>query len=102
MTIKQQFEKLQSRSIVPMFEIPVIDKRNNEEDYIIFDIKLTETEIIAQHVALNSEEENSDKIAYKAVDIDEDFSLDYHLQEIHNECIEAIISSEFYELQNED
>jgi hypothetical protein len=100
MNIQQQFEKLQSRSIVPMFEIPVIDKKTGEKDYVIFDISVNENEIIAQHVALNSEEESSPKIAYKAVDIDEDFSLDHHLQEIYSECINALISSEFYELHD--
>lgn len=102
MNIQQQFEKLQHSGILPMFEIPVIDKRTGEKDYVIFDISVNENEIIAQHVALNSEEESSPKIAYKAVDVDEDFSLDHHLQEIHDECINALISSEFYELHEEN
>ena len=102
MNIQQQFEKLQHSGILPMFEIPVIDKKTGEKDYVIFNISVNENEIIAQHIALNSEEESSPKIAYKAVDVDEDFNIDCHLQDLYNECINALTSSEFYELHEEN
>lgn len=83
---------------LPMFEIEVIDKRTNEIDYIIFDISIRENKFIAQHVALNEAQQQSNKIAYCSINIDIFLSLDENLQELYDECIEAINNSTFYEL----
>ena len=97
-TISEQFE---SMNTLPIFEIAVVDKRTQEQEYIIFDISIQDNKFIAQHVALNQEQEDSDKIAFCSVNIDMFFSLDENLQELYDECIEAINNSSFYELREE-
>ena len=97
--IKTEFNEITEFRI---FEIGVIDKREEEKqtDYLIFDIEIDEEKntFKATHTPLNEEEEESNKIAFKFIDIDADFSLDTHLQELHEICIESILNSEFYEL----
>ena len=93
--IKQDFENITKFKI---FEIEVIDKRTNEQDYIIFDISIDKDNFVAQHVPLCEEEEKSNKIAFKAIELDENFSLDENLQDLHEECTQSIIDSDFYEL----
>lgn len=102
MNIQKQFEEMINSGIIPMFEIPVIDKRTGKNDYIIFDISISVGEIIAQHIALNSNEEKSEKIAFKSIEIDEDFDLQHHLEELHDEIWHAINDSEFFQHTNED
>lgn len=97
-TITEQFE---SMNTLPLFEIAVVDKRTQTDEYIIFDISIQENKVIAQHVALNKKEEISDKIAFCSVNIDMFFSLDENLQELYDECIDAINNSTFYELREE-
>jgi hypothetical protein len=94
-TISEQFESL---TTLPMFEIESIDKRRKEIEYIIFNISIQNNKFIAQHIALNQEQEDSDKIAFCSVNIDSFFSLDENLEELYNECIQSIIESTFYEL----
>lgn len=97
-TIKDLKTEFQNTDKIPMFEIPVIDNRTNEEDYIIFDISIHKDTLRAEHVGLTEEEENSDFVAFKDVDLDDCFSLDYHLQELYSICTEAICNSDFYSL----
>jgi len=97
-TVQQQFNALE---LIRIFEVSVIDKRTGETDYIIFDISINDDKLQAQHVALNEEEQASNKIAFKSVDIDGDYCLDSHLESLHEECINAVISSDFYELNEE-
>lgn len=94
-TIREQFESMNK---LPLFEIAVVDKRTQTDEYIIFNISLEGSKFIAQHIALNQEQEDSDKIAYCSVKIDSFFTLDENLQELYDECINAIICSDFYEL----
>ena len=102
MTIQHQFEKMTRKGIFPIFEIPVIDKRTNDDGYIIFDVSIRNNEIIAMHESLNLEEENSEKIAYKKVEIDEDFDLQHHLEELQDEIWHAINDSEFFKHREEN
>lgn len=82
-----------------LFEIEVFNILENENEFLTFNISINiDNTLIAQHVAMNKEEENSDKIAFKSVDLDDCFSLDELLQELYNTCLETIIDSEFYEL----
>jgi hypothetical protein len=99
--LQKQFTKdLINSGKITCFEIAVIDKRTNEEDYIIFDIEIpvSKGKLRASHVGLTEQEEQSEKIAFKSVDVNECFSLDEHLQELHGECAEAVCNSDFYEL----
>ena len=96
-TLKEEFNQI---TLMRLFEIPVINKETNEEDYIIFDIELHKNTLVAQHVALTKKEEKSKKIAYKKVVLDSCFSLDEHLQELYDICIDAILYSDFYNLND--
>lgn len=95
-TIQEQFK---SMNTLPIFEIPVTDIRTQEDEFLIFDISIQEGKFLAQHVALNQQQEDSDKIAFCSVNIDMFFSLDENLEELFCECIEAINNSSFYELR---
>jgi len=81
---------------IPVFEIEVI--RDGEMDWIMFDISIWDNTLRAEHVALTEAEEKSDKIAFKSVGIDPDFSLDWHLQQLLEECQTAIMDSDFVEM----
>jgi len=83
---------------IPIFEFEVIDKRTNEKTYITFDIFVHDHKMIAQHESTTKEEVESNKIAFCSVDIDYDFSADYHLQAIFEECLNKITSSDWFEL----
>ena len=94
--IKEEFRKMIESGRTPVFEIEVI--RDGEQDWILFDISIWENTLRAEHVALTEFEEKSDKIAFKSVDIDPDFSLDWHLQQLLEECQAAIMDSDFVEM----
>lgn len=94
-TIKEQFNKLNK---LRLFEIEVIDKRTKEKDYIIFNIEIDKNAFFVYHVALNEEEEKSIKVPHFFRLIEEDETLDKHLQELYEDCISLIIDSEFYKL----
>ena len=92
--LKKQFNEI---SLMKIFEIEVLNK-NGETDHIIFDISLKKNSLIAQHEALTRREERSKKIAFKKLALDNSFSLDEHLQELHEICTEAIMESDFFKL----
>ena len=95
-TIREQFESL---TTLPLFEIPVTDTRTQDDEYIIFNISIQNNKFIAEHVALNQEQEDSNKIAFCSVNIDSFLTLDENLQELYDECINSILDSSFYELR---
>ena len=97
-TISEQFESL---TTLPMFEIETIDKRTKEIEYIIFNISIQNNKFIAQHVALNEAQQQSNKIAFCSTSIDSFLTLDENLQDLYNECIQAITESTFYELSEQ-
>jgi hypothetical protein len=94
-TISEQFESL---TTLPMFEIETIDKRTKEQEYIIFNISIQNNKFRAEHIALNEAQEQSNKIPFCSVNVDSFFSLDENLQDLYDECINAITESTFYEL----
>lgn len=67
----------------------------------MFDIDIDDELMIANHEPLTEQESKSTKIAFKKVDIDTDFGIDTHLQELYYECMNAIIKSDFFELPND-
>ena len=83
---------------VKVFEIPVIDRRTDERKYILFNLELEGGYLYAYHEPLNTEEQNSDKIAYENSNIDSDYSLDENIQELYEKCIHYILISEFFTL----
>ena len=102
-----QFEQeLTDSGKMPIFEIPVRLKRlsispptlNNEKEYILCEIGVNGNKLEATREGLTRQEIESDKIAFDSVDIDLDFSLDHHLQELYDEVINSICNSELFEL----
>lgn len=98
MTTQELSKQWSEITLIKCFEIEVVNKASNEQDYIIFDIALEDNEFIANHVALTKEEQNSDKIAFESIEIDLDFSIDQHLESLFDACQLAVISSDFYNL----
>ena len=85
---------------IKIFEFEVFNRVTKEKEWVMFDIELDaeNCRFKAGHEALTQAEKDSKYIAYVATDIDPDFSLDENLQELHNECIDAIERSEFFKL----
>ncbi len=98
-TLKELRREWDEVTLLKMFEIPVIDKRTGEHEYILFNIDFDNICFIASHEALSTEQENSNKIAFVDWLIDVDFSLDENLQTLHELCMNAIIDSEFFNLE---
>lgn len=99
MTTANKFKKeLYNKHKIPCFEIEVFDNRTNQKDWVLFNIEIYKNNVRAQHIGLTVEEEESDKISFKSIDIDDVFSLEEHLQELYDICIEAIINSDFFSL----
>jgi len=94
LTIAQQWEAVTK---IKVFEIEVIEKRNGEKDYILFNISIHNGKFRAEHIALNEKEQLSKFVAFEEVDIDEDFSLDENLENLYDACYNAICESEFYD-----
>lgn len=92
--LKEEFKNMKK---LPLFEIEVINKEQ-ETDYLVFDISIEDDTLKATHAALTKEDEDSPKIAFKSVDLDDCFSLDEHLQDLYSECTEAICNSDFFTL----
>ena len=91
-------EQLNELTLVPVFEIEVIDKAGNT-DYISCEVSVRGDQLIAQRDAVSKKEENSAYIAKSAIDIDEDcFSLDEHLQDLSVEVYNDILFGDLYDI----
>ena len=93
--IAQQFKNLDR---IKIYEIEVMDKRTEEIEYFILNISIKGNKFIATHEPTTFAEEESNKIAYTEIEIDEAFTLDEHLQNLYSECIDKIIKSDFFTL----
>jgi len=99
MTVKEAFDNLKLRKL---FEIPVIDKRTGEKDFVLFELSCDGENFKAQHTALNEEQENSSKITFVSIKVDEWVSLDGHLEYLHESCLDSIRQSEFFKLYEDE
>lgn len=98
MSISEEFSKL-CETLTNVFELPVIDKRTNKKDYVVFHIECTEdSKLKATHEATTEEEAQSLFVAFCEVEIDEDFSLNENLSNLLEECNNKIMESDFFEL----
>ena len=97
---KQLEKEFSDMNVITCFQFPVKDLRTQEPDWIIFDISFRGRKLVAEHVPLTKKQVNSKKIAFVAINLDTDFSLDYHIQELYFQCIDAILLSDFYELKD--
>ena len=91
-------QQLNDSPLMPIFEIEVIDKTGNT-DYITCEVIVRGNQLIAQRDAISKKEENSAYIAKSSIDIDSDcFSLDEHLQDLHDEIWHDIECGDLYDL----
>ena len=96
-TINELKNEFNNITLMRLFEIEVLDKDNNT-DYLTFDIELRKNTLYASHIPLTKKQDKSKKIAYEKIVLDSVFSLDEHLQSLHENCINAIIESDYYTL----
>ncbi len=98
--MKNLINKWNELTKIKVFEIPVIDKRTNEREYLLFNLEIDNGYIYAYHEPLNTEEQNSDKRAYEKSNLDSDYSLSENIQELYEKCIHYILISDFFTLAN--
>ena len=72
-------QQLNDSTSLPIFEIGVVNEKG-EDDYIVCAIFVIDNQLVAQRDAVSTEEEQSRYIAKTVVDIDEDFTLESHLE----------------------
>jgi len=102
-TIEQFKTDLEKSGKIPVFEFPVIEIAEHKDNWITFNISIDTMNkcLIAQHVALTREEDDSEMVAFKSVAFDDSRSLDEHLQELYSICYSAINISDFFIHKNE-
>ena len=88
-------DQLSSCGKLPTFEIEVTDTDGNQE-FILCDISIKGNQMIALRDAVSTCELESDKIANNSIDIDECFSLDDHLQALHESIVCSILEGDLY------
>lgn len=96
---KQAWDELRAYKA---FEVPMVELSTGNDEYILFGIELRGEKFVAEHVSLTWAQKSSPKISFVSIDIDYDFSIDSHLQELYGECINAIIMSDFYKLKDDE
>lgn len=97
-TIKELKEQFNNITKFKIFEFSVIDNRTGEDTYILFHIELYKNSLIATHESLTDKQAKSKKISFVKVVLDKNFSIDSHLENLYDNCINAIINSEYYTL----
>lgn len=102
-TIIQQFQEL---NLLPLFEIKVIDNRTNKIEYLIFnidtnDINKEEPYFIMTYPPTTQEEEDSKYIPHTMLNIDNNITLDSHLEQLFEDAYNIITDSDWYELSEE-
>jgi hypothetical protein len=98
-TIESLTEEFENIIFIKVFEIEVERKSDLTKDHVLFHISIEDDRLIAQHEALNKEQEESDKIPHVVSDINPTFSLDENLQCLYDECMDAIFDSEYFSLR---
>jgi len=90
-------DQLNNSNSEPYFEIEVKDS-NGEQDFILCEVYCKGNSLIAERVAVSTKEEKSKFITFDKVAIDDAFSLDEHLQELHEEVINSISNGDLFAL----
>lgn len=78
-----------------MFEIEVTDT-DGSQDFILCDISINGDQMTASREAVSTSELESDKIASNSVNIDDCFSLDDHLQALHDAVMCSILEGDLF------
>ena len=90
-------QELIASGLMPIFEIGVYKKDTLEREWIVCHIKCEGDELIATHEALNEREVKSQYIPKTSVRLKKGYSLDYHLEGIHEEIMFKIQDGGLYE-----
>jgi hypothetical protein len=97
-SIEQLKKEFAAINLMKLFEIPVFDNKTGELEYLSFDISIDGDSLRAEHIALNEDEEKSDKMAFKSIELGDCFSLDENLQSLYDECLDAVFASDYFTL----
>ena len=101
-TIEEQLNEVTH----PLIILACVNRVTGEPEMIEFHIKYDRGyledshRLVAEHVALSQEQEDSSEVAFVDVDVDEDFSLDEHLEWLLEKVNMAVISSEWFYLDD--
>ena len=82
-------EELNESNLEPIFEIEVIDSEG-EQDFISCEVFCKGNSIVAEREAVSAKEDASRYVACDKLTVDDAFSLDEHLQELHSLVIDSI------------
>lgn len=88
-------DQLSSCGKLPMFEIEVTGTDGSQE-FVTCNISINGGKMIAIRDAVSTSELESDKIANNSIEIDEGFSLDGHLQALHESIVCSILEGDLY------
>ena len=94
-TLIEQFNEIQK---IKIFEIEVKNLLTGENEFFTFEIKIDEKNLYCYSEPMTEEESKSNKIKIISIELDDNFDIDAHLQDLYSNCIEEIINSDFYEL----
>ena len=94
-TLIEQFNEIQK---IKIFEIEVKNIISEENEFLTFEIYIDDKNLYCHSEPMTEAEEKSDKIKIISVELDDNFDIDAHLQDLYSNCIEEIINSDFYEL----
>ena len=94
-TLIQQFNEIQKFRI---FEVEVKNVISEENEFLTFEIYIDDKNLYCHSEPMTEEESKSNKIKIISIELDDNFDIDAHLQDLYSNCIEEIINSDFYEL----
>ena len=94
---KKLSEELSESIYSRIFDIEVTDLLGND-DWVVCEIQVQRNSLIAERVAVSSKEAKSKFIASTRIVIDSAFSLDEHLQELHEAVLTDIADGDLFNL----
>ena len=94
---KELQNQLNNSNLEPYFEIEVTDS-NGEQDFILCEVYCKGNSLIAERVAVSTKEERSKFVSFDKVAIDDAFTLDEHLQELHGEVLNSVSDGDLFDL----
>jgi len=93
---KQLQQELEDITTTPYFEVPVT--RDGEPDWIVCDVFFQGNSLLVHRDAVSTQEENSKYIASDSIVVDSCFTLDEHLQDLHEAVFNSILEGDLYTL----
>ena len=93
---KQLQQELDESGSLPYFEIAVT--REGEGDWIACEVFFKGNSLVAQREGVSTKEEDSKYIASNRIVVDSCFTLDEHLQDLHEAVCDSIRDGDLYTL----